>query len=250
MSYPPRLVVEGTLLGSFILSVFWLLVLPPATDIRVAEASAKDLAERANPFELLYPGASAIPTGEMLAEKDETTQTSLIGLLEEMGGGEQAAELTQSEEQPEITESDLQAAACELSDRYPQKILQWCESITRYAGEAGLEPDLVAALILQESGGDSMAYSHSGAVGLMQVMPRDGIAARFMCKNGPCFSSRPTIAELQDPEYNLQYGTRMLAGLLGRTGDMREALRSYGPMDVGYGYADKVLRIFQNYGNP
>jgi len=44
---------------------------------------------------------------------------------------------------------------------------------------------LIAAVILQESGGDPSAYSSSGAVGLMQVMPRDGIAAEFMCVNGP-----------------------------------------------------------------
>ena len=103
-------------------------------------------------------------------------------------------------------------------------------------------------MILVESAGDPVAYSRSGAVGLMQVMPRDGLAADFMCKNGPCFSDRPTIEELKDPEFNIAYGTQYLAGLLKRTGDLREALRSYGPMDVGYWYADKVLEVFGNYG--
>jgi hypothetical protein len=37
----------------------------------------------------------------------------------------------------------------------------------------------------------------------------------------------------------------MLAGLLHKYGDMREALKFYGPMNVGYYYADKVLGIFQ-----
>ncbi len=54
--------------------------------------------------------------------------------------------------------------------------------------------------------------------------------------------------ELQDPDYNVSYGTKMLANLVGRHGDFREALRSYGPMDVGYQYADKVLGIYQSYG--
>jgi soluble lytic murein transglycosylase-like protein len=82
----------------------------------------------------------------------------------------------------------------------------------------------------------------------MQVMPSDGPSASFMCANGPCFSDRPTIQELNDPEFNISYGTRMLAGLMRKTGDVREALRSYGPMDAGYTYADKVLGLFQRYG--
>ncbi len=107
---------------------------------------------------------------------------------------------------------------------------------------------MVAALILQESGGDPQAYSKSGAVGLMQVMPNDGLAASFTCQNGPCFSSRPATSELQDPEFNIAYGTKYLASLLSKYGNLRDALKSYGPMNVGYYYADIVLAIFQNYG--
>ena len=81
----------------------------------------------------------------------------------------------------------------------------------------------------------------------MQVMPRDGIAASFECINGPCFASRPTIEELLDPGFNIQYGTHMLAGLITRLGSLREALKAYGPMDVGYHYADNVLSIYENY---
>ncbi len=144
-----------------------------------------------------------------------------------------------SPQQPAIT--------CEVSHSYPEGILQWCDIITDFAGQANLPPNLIAAVILQESSGDSNAYSGSGAVGLMQVMPRDGLAASFECINGPCFASRPTIEELLDPSYNVEYGTHMLAGLIGRLGDVREALKAYGPMDRGYAYADKVLAIYENY---
>jgi len=140
-----------------------------------------------------------------------------------------------------------QDETCPLSDAYPANIHQWCEYIVRFADEHDLPPALIAALILQESGGDPLAYSPSGAVGLMQVMPRDGLASRFHCPNGPCFASRPTIAELQDPEFNIEFGTRFLAGLLARTGDLRAALKAYGPMDVGHAYADAVLAIYENY---
>lgn len=136
---------------------------------------------------------------------------------------------------------------CSLSDRYAASVLQWCDLIEKYATENGLEAGLVAALITQESGGDPNAYSHSGAVGLMQVMPSDGIASNFMCASGPCFTNRPTTQELQDPEYNISYGTRMLAGLLNKYGNIRDALLYYGPINVGYYYADLVLGIFNSH---
>jgi soluble lytic murein transglycosylase-like protein len=137
--------------------------------------------------------------------------------------------------------------ACQVNRNYPGKILQWCELITEYALRRGIEPDLLAALILQESGGNPEAYSHSGAVGLMQVMPRNGLAASFMCSNGPCFQNRPTIAELKDPEFNISYGTKMLAGLKKKHGNIRDALKYYGPADVGYYYSDIVLSLYQRF---
>lgn len=137
---------------------------------------------------------------------------------------------------------------CKVNSSFPDSILRWCDPITHYSEKRGLDPDLVAAIIWQESGGKPQAYSSSGAVGLMQIMPSDGVSASFMCINGPCFSARPKIAELEDPEFNISYGTKMLAGLQSRTGDLREALKSYGPMNVGYYYADKVLGIYQKYG--
>jgi len=138
---------------------------------------------------------------------------------------------------------------CSLSLTFPESVRDWCWLIKSYAEANGLAPDLVASVIWLESGGDPYAYSHSGAVGLMQVMPRDGLAAAFQCKNGPCFRDRPTTDALQDPEYNIAYGTKMLSDLLMRKGDLREALRSYGPMDVGYSYADQVMGIFQGAVN-
>jgi len=144
-------------------------------------------------------------------------------------------------------EKAISDSKCKLSSNYPQSIQQWCSEITYNAETKNLDPGLIAAVMLQESGGNPEAYSKSGAVGLMQVMPRDGLASSFMCINGPCFASRPSIQELEDPEFNIEYGTRMLAGLVGKQGNVRDALRAYGPMDVGYYYADKVLGIYQSY---
>ena len=161
-----------------------------------------------------------------------------------------ASELTSQVQKPQedvSNNTDNTSEYCQVSSQYPEKILQWCSLITHYSNKRGLNPDLIAALIWQESGGNPVAYSKSGAVGLMQVMPRDGLAATFICVNGPCFKNRPTIAELNDPEFNISYGTKMLSGLLAKNGNIRNALKAYGPMDTGYYYADKVLGIHESY---
>jgi soluble lytic murein transglycosylase-like protein len=139
---------------------------------------------------------------------------------------------------------------CEVSEDFPRAVRRWCGLITQHARQNRLAPDLVAALIWQESGGDPDAYSHSGAVGLMQVMPRDGLATDFICKGQPCFADRPTIRQLKRPSYNISYGTQLLSSLVTEHGgNLREALRQYGPMDVGYYYADTVLALYRTYRN-
>jgi soluble lytic murein transglycosylase-like protein len=144
--------------------------------------------------------------------------------------------------------SAMKPTECQVSENYPSAVRQWCGLITRYALKTGLHPDLVAALIWQESGGNPTALSRSGAVGLMQVMPNDGKAASFQCKDGPCFQNRPSTAELQQPEFNIRYGTKLLRSLLDKNnGNLRLALREYGPIDIGYRYADTVLAIYNRY---
>lgn len=131
---------------------------------------------------------------------------------------------------------------CAVSAAFPQGVYRWCTLITREAAKNGVDPDLVAALILQESSGNPKAYSSDGAVGLMQVMPRDGIAG----VKYSVFSDRPSMAELYDPEFNIMYGTRMLAALIKADGT-RDALKAYGPAGVGYYYADIVLGLYDQY---
>ena len=158
-----------------------------------------------------------------------------------------SAEVVYAASPTQVTGQTGTEEQCQVSLHFPQGILQWCELITSLATQAELSPNLIASIILQESGGDATAFSASGAVGLMQVMPRDGLAAKFECTNGPCFASRPTIEELQDPSYNVEFGTKMLARLIGRLGGLREALKAYGPMGMEYSYADRVLAIYENY---
>ena len=146
-----------------------------------------------------------------------------------------------------IEKSEEKFPSCNVSSSYPNEIQHWCDLIELNSSTYALDPNLIAAVMLQESGGNQDAYSSSGAVGLMQIMPRDGIAANFMCINGPCFSNRPGMDELFNPELNVDYGSRMLANLFEKYGNWSDALKAYGPMDVGYHYADIVLSIVDNY---
>lgn len=121
--------------------------------------------------------------------------------------------------------------------------------IIQSASVTGLDANLIAAVIQVESAGNPDAYSYSGAVGLMQVMPRDGVAANFHCINGPCFASRPGMDELFEPEFNIRYGSNLLAGYISKNNTLRDGLFAYGPAGVGYGYADQVLEVYQSARN-
>jgi hypothetical protein len=153
---------------------------------------------------------------------------------------------SQPEVEPEERSDEASAGGdCGIGGGFAENVRRWCDLITRTAAEHGLDANLIAAVMTVESAGNPDAYSRSGAVGLMQVMPRDGLAASFTCVNGPCFAKRPSMAELYDPEYNLQYAGGMLAGLINRHGNWRDALFAYGPAGVGYSYADKVLGVYE-----
>lgn len=208
-----------------------------------------EICDMRRPLLLLLPGLCLGITFLMifvsLVTVNESAQASAIPVT----GSSPASPTTSPAQTQPSSESSKPASAsdCSLPARYPTSIHQWCALIEQEAQKNGVDPRLVAAVMLQESGGNARAYSKSGAVGLMQVMPRDGIAANFKCVNGPCFASRPSMAQLYDPEFNVSYGVKMLAGLIKKYGNPRDALKAYGPADSGYTYADKVLAIYNNY---
>lgn len=135
-----------------------------------------------------------------------------------------------------------------ISEKFPKEIGRWCDLIAKYSNN--LDPNLIAALILVESGGNPNAISKSGAVGLMQIMPSDGKAASFICINGPCFADRPKTRELLDPEFNIKYGSKMLSRFIVQQGGVREGLMAYGPKDQKSHYADLILSTYKRYTNP
>jgi len=103
--------------------------------------------------------------------------------------------------------------------RYP---LRYEHIVVGHAENYELEPQLVAAVIYQESKFDANAVSASGAVGLMQLLPEtgQGIADRTGGNNW-----KPE--DLRNPELNIRYGSWYLRHLLDKYGDEELALAAY-----------------------
>ena len=88
------------------------------------------------------------------------------------------------------------------------------EIILKAASDYGIDPAVIKAVIMAESGFNPQAISYAGAQGLMQLMPR---TARAL-----------DIKEPMDPRANILGGTRYLNRLLGRfKGDLELALAAY-----------------------
>jgi soluble lytic murein transglycosylase-like protein len=68
-------------------------------------------------------------------------------------------------------EFTIAAAPNVISPVFTKEIQHWANDIVRWAGEASLDPNLVAVIMQIESCGDPKAISRSGAIGLFQVMP-------------------------------------------------------------------------------
>ncbi len=127
-----------------------------------------------------------------------------------------------------------------LAPTWDPTIRQWATQIALVANEYGLDADLIAAVIREESHGDPHVVSYMGAVGLMGVMPR-----------GPGFEFRPSAEALKRPNTNLHWGAAILADIIRQSGgDLYAALAAYnGGWDLAETratrlYASSVLHYY------
>ena len=98
--------------------------------------------------------------------------------------------------------------------------------LQKNAASRGLDPYLVAALVLQESNFDPVVKSHANAVGLMQVLPSTGRG--YARKLGV----RPFSADrLTDAEVNVRIGTQIFADTIQKFGGVHFALAAYNAGD-------------------
>ncbi|MGE3844741.1 MAG: transglycosylase SLT domain-containing protein, partial [Vicinamibacterales bacterium] len=116
----------------------------------------------------------------------------------------------------------------EGGEQLPREILEvifpvahW-DLIRKQSASKKLDPYLVAALVAQESTFDEDARSSANARGLMQIMPATG---RRLARAEKV--ARFTVARLNEPELNVRLGTRYLASLVERFGELHFALASY-----------------------
>ena len=75
---------------------------------------------------------------------------------------EQVQASTISADQPTVileNEKPVRLKSCQISQKYPESIQQWCSSIQTNASKYSIDPNLLAAVMLQESGGDPNAFS-------------------------------------------------------------------------------------------
>ena len=127
-----------------------------------------------------------------------------------------------------------------------QRSDQYSTLIETAARSSGLEPALVKAVLVAESGADPQAVSPRGASGLMQLMP--ATARQY------------GVRDIFDPEQNIRAGTQYLRDLKHRYGnDLRLMLAAYnagpGAVDQNRGavppfgetleYIPRVLKIYQ-----
>lgn len=108
--------------------------------------------------------------------------------------------------------------------------------VARQAQHAGLDPAVAAATIAQESGCNPLAVSKSGAVGIMQVMPR-------VWKSQFDFSR----VNLLNREQGVAVGLQIESGLIRQWG-LRGGVRRYQGLGEGCdscddGYTGKILAL-------
>ena len=109
--------------------------------------------------------------------------------------------------------------------------LKYENLIAKYSKEYGVDPALVAAVIMQESRFNPSAVSGAGAQGLMQFMP--GTAATMAREVGR------TSYDIFDAETSVQFGAAHIRDLLIKyNGNIDAALAGY---NAGTGNADRWL---------
>lgn len=104
----------------------------------------------------------------------------------------------------------------------PDDIQALAPELEQAALRHGVDPALLAIVVLVESGGDPAARSPMGARGLMQLMPKT--AAVIADERG---LDDHDEARLDDPNYNLDLGAYFLAQQLDRWGSVELAAAAY-----------------------
>lgn len=108
------------------------------------------------------------------------------------------------------------------------------EMIDDIAVRSGVDPNIVKAIIVEESGGNPNAVGDNGeSIGLMQIQPKHH--QKRMEELG--------IVSLFDPQENVILGCSILSDLYDKYGNYEDALSVYnsGNTEDGKAYAERIL---------
>ena len=122
----------------------------------------------------------------------------------------------------------------DLPDPVPVTELETNNHIEKTAKRYGLNPNIIKALIEEESGWYESAEGDNGnSIGLMQIQER--WHKERMKRLG--------VKDLYDPEQNITVGCDILSELLNKYGNYRDALSVYnsGNIHDGKQYAERIL---------
>lgn len=127
------------------------------------------------------------------------------------------------------------ALALARRSSHPEMADRAASAVVREATRLRLSPSLLAAVLLIENSPlDSVAVSHQGAIGMMQIMPVH--LGSFGC-----------VADLMNVDSNICHGASLLKHLVRRTGSVQAALKRYNGCVRGrntprcYRYPTRVL---------
>lgn len=120
---------------------------------------------------------------------------------------------------PAPSDTRASSRATPSPDPLPPAAYRWRPAIVRAAQAAGIDPELLTAVVWTESGFQADAVSPAGAIGLTQLMP--GTADQLG-------------VDPYDPYQNLEGGARFLRTMIDRFGRLDLALAAYnaGPVRV------------------
>lgn len=112
--------------------------------------------------------------------------------------------------------------------------IKYSEYVEKYSQQYNVDPYLIYAVIKTESGFKPDVVSNVGATGLMQIMQEsfDWIKFKKNEKNDIQYE------DMNNPEYNIEYGTYLISILLDEYGDLYTAAAAY---HAGRGQVNKWL---------
>lgn len=117
-----------------------------------------------------------------------------------------------------------------LMKMYPQNYKEYVE---KYCIKYRVDENLVYAVIKAESNFKENAKSNKGAQGLMQLMEKTAIDINKKVDNP--IEEEEVLAKLNEPEYNINLGTKYLSILIEKYNNIEIALTAY---NAGIGTVD------------